>query len=271
MCSSDLWTDGGDLSHTFTASADQTVVAAEFQEFFKVSATATGSGTVTVEPSSPDGYYRSGTTVKITARPGSGQALYSWFGTQVQSYGFGYSAEVLTIPVRDPLTLEAQFSASPMVLVDSDPPGADVSVDSVSYLTPVRFRWTAGTTHTLSASTPLYTPTGASKFVFQQWEDASTGTSRSIQAPATSATYKSTYSTLHFLNYDWLGSGSVAANPSGSAYYNVGTSVTLTALPRSNQQLQYWLGTGIGGGALNQTMVMNRPKFALAKIGRAHV
>ena len=39
------WTDGGDLSHTFTASADQTVVAAEFQAMALMSV----GGTVTVK------------------------------------------------------------------------------------------------------------------------------------------------------------------------------------------------------------------------------
>ena len=266
------WTDGGTQSHAFTATADQTAIAAEFQQYFQVTTGVNvGNGTVTVTPTSADGYYLAGTNLKITAKAGAGQALYTWRGTEVQNYGFGYSADVLTIPVREAVTFKAEFSAAPMTLVDASPSGAEVVVDNSTYVTPVRFinGWTVGSTHTLAPSTPQYSPTSSSKLVFGQWDDGSNSSTRSIQVGATAATYTATYKVQHFLNYDWTGSGSVSASPSGSAYYDLGSSVTVTAIPRFNNRLQYWLGSGIGGSALNQTIVMNQPKYAFAVFGSA--
>jgi astacin len=263
------WSDGGGATHTFTASADQTAVAAEFQEFFKVTTSVSaGSGTVSVTPPSPDGYYRSGTIVKIAAAASNGQALYTWRGSNPQSYSLGYSADVLTIPLRRSVEFNAEFSALPMALVDATPSGSTVLIDNDRYYTPVRFKWTAGSTHTLAPDTPQYSPTAASKFVFRQWEDGSDSSNRSVQMGSTAVTFSADYAVQHFLNYSTIaGSGLVSANPSGSAYYDAGTQVTLTASPRFNQRLQYWLGTGIGGGALNQTISLNRPKYAFAVFG----
>lgn len=261
------WTDGGAQAHTFTASADQTAIAAEFQQYFQVTTGVNvGNGTVTVTPPSADGYYLAGSNVKITAKAGAGQALYTWRGTEVQNYGFGYSADVLTIPVREAVTFRADFSSANMTLVDANPSGAEVVVDNSTYITPVRFinGWTLGSPHTLAPSTPQYSPTSSSKLVFRQWEDGSNSSTRSIQVGSTPATYTATYQLQHFLNFNATGSGSVSASPGGSAYYDDGASVTVTAVPRFNNRLQYWLGSGIGGAALSQTLVMDRPKYAFA-------
>lgn len=261
------WTDGGAQSHTFTASADVTAIAAEFQQYFKVTAgVSTGSGTVAIDPPSGDGYYLGGTNLKITAQPGVGQALYTWRGSNVQNYGYGYSAPAMKIPVREAMTLTADFSSAPMVLVDAVPSGAEVLVDDTGYVTPVRFQWTTGTSHTLAPRTPQYSPTASAKALFQQWEDGSTSASRMIAANGTSATYRATYQIQYFLNYDWTGSGTVSANPpnGGSGYFNVGTTVTLTAVPRAGRRLMYWLGKGIGGDSITQTVTMDRPRYAFA-------
>jgi uncharacterized protein (TIGR03437 family) len=61
----------GSVASTFTAS---------FSTKYLLTTETIGSGTVTVSPSSPDGYYDAGTKVQITAVPSSGSSLRSWLG-----------------------------------------------------------------------------------------------------------------------------------------------------------------------------------------------
>jgi uncharacterized protein (TIGR03437 family) len=262
------WTDGGGLSHTFTASANQTAVAAEFQQRFRVSASVTsGNGTVSLEPASADGYYIAGTKVKITARPDAGQKFYRWAGTNPQSFGFGLAAEVLTVEVRGTLGFQAQFTADFMTSIESNPPGATILIDGFPYITPARFQsFTNGTTHTLGVEGPQYDLTSSSRLNFGGWEDGSLSTSRTVLIGATSPTYTATFSKQYFLNYKGNNGGSLTANPNNDGYYDEGSQVTLTALPRGNQTLQYWLGNVVSGDS-TQNILMDRSKFIFAVFG----
>ena len=67
------WSDGGDLSHTITASTSLTVFCAVYQTQHKFSYdVGSGSGTVAAFPVSADGYYPERQPVHITATPGAG-------------------------------------------------------------------------------------------------------------------------------------------------------------------------------------------------------
>ncbi len=266
------WTDGGAQSHTFTASADRTVIAAEFQQSFPITtgistAITNGTGTVTVEPASSDGYYIAGTKVKISAKPSPGQTFYRWFGSNAEYYGFGIAATTLTLEVREPITFQAGFTAQPMLSVESNPPGADIRLDGTPYLTPARFlSFTTGTTHTLAVSSPQYSPSDASRLNFAGWEDGSLATSRTVQIGALPATYSATFTTQHFVDYTTSGNGSIIASPSTDDYYDEGSRVTFTATPRGNQTLQYWLGDVVSGDP-TQSIVIDRPKFLRGVFG----
>lgn len=265
------WTDGGALSHTFTTSANLTVVAAEFQQSFKVQTSVlSGNGTVTIEPASPDGYYVAGTKVRITARAGAGHTFYRWQGTNPEIYRFGLAAETLDIEVRGALDFPAQFSNEFMTTIQSNRPEAIVTIDGSPYYTPVRFlSFTPGTTHTLGISSPQYDLTSSSRLNFSGWEDGSLSTNRSVQIGSTAPTYSAGFTKQYYLNLDWTNGGSVSVSPvPPQGYFEEGSSVTLTAIPRGNSSLQYWLGDVAGGGA-TQTVVMDRSKYLFAVFGGA--
>jgi uncharacterized protein (TIGR03437 family) len=259
------WTDGGAPEHTFTASADQTVVAAEFQQWFPVAPTASGPGTVTLEPASPDGYYRGGSTITIRAFPNSGAALHLWTGNDPEFYTYGNAAEVLRIPVREVITFQANFTLERLVTVTSPRPGLAVLVDGAPYLMPARFYWLTGTQHTLSFNNPQYDFTDSVEFSFDGWADGPLSPIRTVTATDTPATYTATFRPAYYLNYDWSGPGFVDPSPFDS-YYNEGSLVTLTATPFANQTLQFWLGDTTGGG-VTKSLRMDAPRFAKAVFG----
>ena len=77
------WSQGGAQSQTVIAPAAPATYTAEFVKQFRVSLTpnVAGRGTVTLSPTSPDGFYDEGTPlITITAAPNPGFQFASWSG-----------------------------------------------------------------------------------------------------------------------------------------------------------------------------------------------
>ena len=74
------WSDNQAQSHTFTASKDITVVIAAFVRQYRLQTgvSPAGSGTVTVTPSSPDGFYTDNAFVTLTASAAAGPRFLVW-------------------------------------------------------------------------------------------------------------------------------------------------------------------------------------------------
>ncbi len=264
------WSDGGALSHTFTAGASQTVVAAEFQQSFRVqSSVLGGNGTVMVEPASADGYYLAGTKIQVTARPAAGSRFYRWQGSNPEFFGYGLAAEVMLIEVRSSLNFPGQFSDQFMTSIESTPSGQEIVIDGVPYYTPARFlSFTAGTTHTLSLDIQQYDLTASTRFNLAGWEDGSLSAARTVQIGPVPPVYSARFDKRHYLNYEFNNGGSVTAAPGGDGYYDDGSRVQLTATPRGNSTLQYWLGDVASGGT-TQNVWMDRSKYLQAVFGSA--
>lgn len=263
------WTDAGDMEHTFRASEDRTVVAAEFQQRVRLNITAQASGTVLVEPPSPDGYYVVGTDVRITARANAGQQFLSWNGSTFTTQGFGSGAETLNVELNANTTLVAIFSSQPVTVIDSAPSGRQVLVDGLTYTTPIRFAWTPGSSHTLNVRVPQYSATSSTKYRFAGWEDGTTEALRTVIAGA-SATYRVKLGEQHYLDFTRSGgSGTTSIDPpQDSSYVDAGTTVELRVAPGFGQTVQYWLGD-VAGTATSRTILMDRPKRAVAVVGPA--
>src|ERR1035437_3189672 len=75
------WNDGSTATtRSVTASSGAATFTASFSTKYLLTTSTIGSGTITVSPSSPDGYYDAGTDVQITAVPNSGSTLIYWLG-----------------------------------------------------------------------------------------------------------------------------------------------------------------------------------------------
>lgn len=76
------WSDGGALSHTITVPSTNYTLTGTWQSQYVPIAYATPdcAATVTLTPSSPDGFYTKGTSVKVAAAPATGWKLTGWSG-----------------------------------------------------------------------------------------------------------------------------------------------------------------------------------------------
>jgi uncharacterized protein (TIGR03437 family) len=263
------WSDDGAATHTITASPNLTAICANFVVQHKVQAgVASGQGTVSLLPASPDGYFGERYPFTVSATPEAGSRLIRWTGsTYLQSVGQSISASPARVLMQGgPSSYQATFTTGPVTTIDSKPRGALITVDGLALLTPANLAWTAGSTHALSYTNPQLFGNNTNRLQFMSWEDGTTGP-RTVTAGADSAIYTATFNAQYRLSTSVLGSGSVTASPSASdGYYDADTTVQLTAAGNNGTSLRYWLGD-IAGGASPANVVMNQQRDVTAVIG----
>jgi len=263
------WSDGGGATHDVTGSASRTVLAAVFQRLHLASVTASGNGTASLFPSSPDGYYPERMPVRIAAVPGPGSKLSSWNGQpNLQNFGYGLATESAVVEVTSANTrFTATFVNQVLTTIDSEPRGQQVIVDSGIYFTPARFQWTSGSTHTLTLQSIQTRTGGTSQYRFKTWEDGSTQASRTVTAASSDTTFKAAFITQYLLTTSTTGPGNLTVSPSSAdGFYDAASTVQLTALPRNGSTLQYWMGDLIGDSVI-ETVKMDQQRNVLGAFG----
>jgi uncharacterized protein (TIGR03437 family) len=260
------WSDAGAASHTITSSGSVTVYCADFQAQYPVTAgVASGAGTVSVIPAPKGGYLPDREQFQVTATPAAGSRLVRWMGTTyLGASGASVSASPANVQLFGAASdYEALFTTGPLHVVDSQPRGAQVQVDGTTYFTPVSFSWAAGSTHSIGYTDPQLQGNNTHRFAFQQWEDGSTGT-RSVTASAQETTYTATFKEQYLLSTGVIGNGTVGVTPpAADGFYDVGSTVTVTAAPAAGQALRYWLGDAAGTNPA-RTVVMDQQRAVTA-------
>jgi hypothetical protein len=95
-----------------------------------------------------------------------------------------------------------------------------------TYTTPVTLIWTPGNSCTLSAVSPQSGAAGT-QYALVQWQDGTTGTTDTVTAPGTSATYTAAFVTEYQLTTAAGAGGTVSPGD----YFAVGSDATITATP----------------------------------------
>ena len=240
------------------------VYHAEYQLIVSVS--PSGAGSISLNPSSPDGYYDDGTIVTATASANVGYTFSKW-----QLDGSDYSTSNPTNVTMDmPHTLTAVFTGATYQLTvyvyrsgtTTGIEGVTVKVDGTSYSTDlngsVQVTVSYGS-HTVEVMSP-YSPSSGTQYVFTQWGDGSTSNPRSITV--TGDTALTAYMKLqYYLTMQVSPSGGGSVSPS-SGWYDAGSSVTISATPSSGWAFERWVGSGSGsysGTSSSASITMNAP------------
>ena len=240
------WSDGGDREHTVAASSVTTVFTAHFIQEFQVETGARppAGGTVTIEPPSADGFYVSRTPIEVTAVPAEGYAFGTWWG-DLRDEHHGPSGNPVRLPsVPDDLNYTAIFTQSPLTTIDTNTPGRWAVVDGDRVRLPHNFGWASGSTHTIGIEDePQTSRSGATRWVFSQWNDGGAAT-HEITVPEEPSTFKADFKQQFLLtarpDRAWRGSVEVAPAPDDD-FHDAGSSVQLTAIPRIGYQFVAWL------------------------------
>jgi hypothetical protein len=146
--------------------------------------------------------------------------------------------------------------------ITTSPQGLTVAIDGVAYPTPKAVYWTAGSSHTLSLTTPQ--TLGGMKVTATGWSTGATTAAITVVAPAASTTYTGNFSTQYLLTTAASGGGTVTADPpSPDGFYPSGTAVQLAAAPSGGVQFTGWSG-GLTGSTNPQSITMDGPRLVTA-------
>jgi len=255
------WSDSGTQSHSVVvpaAGSTMTYTATFNQQFLLAMQTSpSGAGTITPQPSSPDGYYAANTPVQLTAAAISPFTFQNWSGD------LSGTTNPQTVTMSAPKSVTANFNAPSPVTVTTVPPDLQVIVDGVTSTAPVSLTWSSGTNHTLNVNSPQ--GSGGTINVFANWSD-SLPQSHSVTAPAGPVVYTATFTTQYQLTTSAVPSagGTIGASPSsGNGFYAANTQVQLTATPNPGYYFTGWTG-GLSGTANPQSLSLTGPMSVTA-------
>ncbi|MBM3149383.1 MAG: hypothetical protein FJZ88_05055, partial [Chloroflexi bacterium] len=146
--------------------------------------------------------------------------------------------------------------------VTTSPSGLQVVVDGVTYTAPQTFSWVAGSSHTLSVSSPQ-SGTAGTRYAFSSWSDGG-AQSHTITAPSSSTTYTANFATQYSLTTAASPSGDGTVTPSGTSWHNSGQTVSVSATASSGYNFTGWSGD-LTGSTNPSSLTMNGPKSVTAQ------
>ncbi|MDQ6707959.1 MAG: M12 family metallopeptidase, partial [Acidobacteriota bacterium] len=267
------WSDGGEQSHTVTASPESvTLYTANFIRQIQILGTASpaGAGTVAIDTRSQNGYYTPLTRVTLSAVPSAGNYFLRWASVNGASCPVSApSPNPAAILTRNSnVSCVAVFAQTPVNTITSDPVGRPVTVDGTSSPTPANFSWTPGSSHTIATSSPRSTSASTVRYVFNDWSDGGAAAHGITAANGQTITARFTTQYPLALPAPTASMGSVIADPpSPDGFYDAGTTVQVTANPASGFVLQRWTAD-LSGTVNPQTLVMDEQKAVGALFNR---
>ena len=241
------WGDSGGQSRTVIPFAANTVFTAHSIQQLKVESGALPpeGGAVTFNPPSSDGFYTTRIQVEAVAAPAEGFSFGGWKGPSLAGI-HGVSGNPARFPVRFAgLNYTGVFTQLPLTTVTASDPGRRIVVDGRTIPVPINFPWDLGSTHTISVDDAVQLgPSGASRWLFQNWSDGGAIT-HNITVPEDASTFTAEFTEQQLLTTAELpaAAGDIDAVPgSGDGFYDTGTPVVLTATPGPGFELSTWFG-----------------------------
>jgi len=279
-----VWVSTNGLS---TAKSDAITIPAEggsvnatykTQYQLTTSVSPSGAGSISLNPSSSDGWYDAGTSVTATVNSASGYVFDHW-----DLDGATYTSSTLTFTMNSPRALTAYFTSSPppppqtaTVTFSVNGLGTDISsstvvlvVDGANYYLsdlPKSFTWSVGSSHSFEWKDPIASSTNGKCYAWVSTSGMSTARSGSINVPSGGGLVNATYKTQYYLTvispYD---------TPGGEGWYNADDEVCASLATgivnlTSGMRAVFvgWSGDASGNNLISDPIVMNAPKTAVA-------
>lgn len=265
------WDSGPALTQSIVAPSralDKSSWQALFQKSWLLTAAAVPAqgGTISANPTSPDGYYLDGTPVQITATPSSGYTFAGFSGS------LGGTANPQNLAMTLPRGVTAAFVQAPVtVTITSQAAGLPVTVDGAASRTPAVFTWQQGSNHTVVFAAAIPGAAGT-QYLFQSWSDGVLTASRGITAGAANATYTAGFQTQYYVSAS--PSPAVGGSVTGGGWYHAGADATLQAAAAAGFQFASFSSDPLSNVNTTQNpaqFAVNGPKTVAANFGPAGV
>lgn len=135
--------------------------------------------------------------------------------------------------------------------VTTSPSGLQMTVDGVPYTAPQAFRWTVGSTHTVSVSS-LQAGGFGNRYVYSSWSDGGEQ-SHAIIGPSSSSDYTAFFSAEYSLTVSLQPPEGGVVTPPGTNWHESGQTVSVTAVANPGYRFSGW--SGDLSGALHLTSI----------------
>jgi len=241
------WSDGGDRRHEVVASADTTWVEADFivQHRVNTSVAPLESGSVSIIPHSPDGYYTVRSAVQAVATPtsNSGYSFLWWGGVNRARHGRNSNPATLVLDFPDK-QFDAVFTDRPQFRIETGEAVVRVDIDdSWDYAPTVRFVDSGSSELRIGVAEILDSYyQGQLRYRFESWSDGG-ARSHAVKLPPQGGSIRATLAAEFPLSTSVAdpSSGTISVDPpSSDGYYRKGTTVTLTAAPGPGWEFVGW-------------------------------
>ena len=241
------WSDGGDRRHDVVASTDTTWVEANFivQHRVDTSVSPLESGSVTIVPQSPDGYYTVRSAIQAVATPtsNSGYSFLWWGGVNRARHGRSSNPASLVIDFPDK-QFDAVFTDQPQFRIETG--GAVVRVDiddSWDYAPTVRFVDSGSSELRIGVAEILDSHyQGPLRYRFEGWSDGGARV-HAVKLPPDGGSIQAALAPEFPLSTSVAdpNSGTISVDPpSSDGYYRKGATVTLAATPGPGWEFVGW-------------------------------
>jgi hypothetical protein len=147
------------------------------------------------------------------------------------------------------------------ITVTTNPSGLQFLVGTTTYTAPQTFSWTAGSSYTLSLSSPQSGVSGT-RYAYASWSDGG-AQSHSITVPSSATTYTANLTTQYSLTTSASPTAGGTVSPSGTNWYNKDQTLNVSATPNSGYSFTSWSGI-ISGTANPVPVTMDGPKSGTA-------
>ncbi len=249
------WSDSPSAARSYVVPATAATLTASFSETYLLNIGGSPTGSISVSPASPTGYYNPGQTVTVTAAPNAGYSFVSFSGA------LSGSANPQTILMNQPAAIGANFVKNVSISFTSNVAGQvyTIQADGVNVLSTSQLSWTPGSSHTLSIPSPQAAGPNQ-RFVSPSWQGFGASSQISV-APNSNMAYNALFSTQYQVSANISPAG--AGQVSGTGWYTAGTNATLVASANSGETFTGYTG-GVTGAGNSITFAVNGPVAAVA-------
>ena len=248
------WSDGGAQSHSVTVGSSSVIITGTFQTQYLLTEVVSPLAGGSISPGS--GYMPAG-TVSLTPSANLGYAFAGWGG----------ACSGTTVPcvlaLSGPASVTANFTVTGFPVTVTVPSGATFTLNGTVYTTTATIYLPAGP-YSLSTTSPQATVPGA-HVVFLSWSDGGAQShSINVAGPMTiTGTFKKQYLLTTAAIPFSEGIVTVSGPGTSAPYYDEGSSITLTAVPNTNFEFDYW-SVDCTGANPTCTFTISRPWTANA-------
>src|SRR5213080_4532700 len=263
----DSWSDGGAITHTIVATADETFTASFVKQFQATVGQDPAGLSVLVDGvsyTSPASFWWNDSSTHSLGAP-SPQYATPDVRSVFSSWSDG-GTQAHTVTATAPFSATATFVQEQGFRVSTAPANLSFKVDGTAYSAATTFWFTPGTYHIVSVETLQSGATGV-RYRFASWSDG--GAATHVVHFVSAMTIQATFAPEYYLTVT-----SSVPGASGSGWFAAGSTATASVVnaiystgPGHRSVFRGWAGYATGTGLTSNPILMDRPKEAVADYG----